>query len=81
VNKSVDSLTCKVDNQYKDLTNTVNALSTVIERQNAVIAKIQHDFKVSMEALTIKLTHPFGSTSTSLLSASTSTFRQISSAG
>jgi hypothetical protein len=44
-------LTDNVDSQYKGLTSTVAALTETIERQNAVIAKIQYDFHVSMETL------------------------------
>jgi hypothetical protein len=53
-------LTEKVDVQYQGLTSTVNNLTATIERQNAVIAKIQHDFKTSMELLTQSLNKPFG---------------------
>lgn len=81
ITQSVDSLTTKVDSQYHELSSTISTLTTTIDRQNAVIAKIQHDFKISMEILTKKLTHPFGSSNTATTNASTSFTRHLSPAG
>jgi len=58
VTTSVQTLTEKVDVQYQGLTATVNNLTTTIERQNAVIARIQHDFKTSMGLLNQSLNKP-----------------------
>jgi hypothetical protein len=58
VTKSVDTLATQVNSQYQDLSTTVNNLTATIECQNAVIAKIQQDFKLSMETLATTLTKP-----------------------
>jgi len=79
--KSVDSLTTKVDSQYQELSSTISTLTTTIDRQNAVIAKIQHDFKISLEILSKKLTNPVGSPNTATPTAATSFTRHLSPAG
>jgi hypothetical protein len=56
----VDALKTQVNTQYQDLSSTVLNLTATIECQNAVIAKIQQDFKSSMEFLTTTLTKPLG---------------------
>jgi hypothetical protein len=81
VTTSVNNLLEKVDNQHNELSQTVRTLTTTIDCQNAVIAKIQQDVKIGMEALTMKMTHTFSSPSARSINAATSSFRHHSTAG
>ncbi len=81
VTKSVDTLTTQVNSQYQDLSTTVNNLTATIERQNAVIAKIQQDFKSGMERLATALTKPMSLSHIFHSTAATSSPRLHNTAG
>jgi NAD-specific glutamate dehydrogenase len=51
IQDSVNQLTTKVNNQYHEMSHTVQSLVDTIAKQNFIIAGIQQEFKLSMETL------------------------------
>jgi two-component sensor histidine kinase len=69
IQMSVEQLATTVDTQYTEINSTVQSLVDTFAKQNYIIAGIQQEFKISMEALSKNLIspsyhHPTSSTST-----------------